>query len=657
MLNGKKIHFIMPLFLIIFVTVFIAMIPMTNNGNVVEIFGEDGHWDLTEAQIDDAVIRLKGVERYIPDRLVSPTEFEKFNGDVVIGPTNSLNQFTSQIRIEVPDDGWYTISRTLTGYAHQIFVNGEARLEVGILGETQVTSVARSMQVILDVKPVDGVIELTTLSINPPHRWGSSHHYWHIGHANVIDYVRSSDFISNLMMGSFFALFLLHMSMFLMDSQYRSNAYFALFNLVMFFRLGAESMGIFSVIYPNRSWQLMFYIEYFTVPLIALFIIIIANELLPKDILPKTFRHIIYGTSMSFMLIFIFGTSQTMSHVMVVAYIFYILAILYGSLYGFMQVIQRMKQLTLEQWILVAGFAFVLLTLLADIIHHSTADMIANLPVVSALSIAYFSLCVAVVVLISSRKAATAIKMSQQQLTMEVYTLEKVNEAKIELIENIAHEVRMPLSVLASYAGLVALELKLKAKTNRMIGNLEKIITEAKRISSLIEKLKNAPMFELDNKDHVNLNLSVLIEQIVHLYRHLFEKNKIGLILTIEKDLVMAASAHKITQLLFNLLQNAKNHTSSGKVTIIAKEEQDQIVLKICDTGTGIAPELLPHLFTRGVMASSGGSGIGLAVCKEIVNAHHGTIHVESETSGLNRGTKMTIIFPKVRKDDENEAM
>ena len=114
---------------------------------------------------------------------------------------------------------------------------------------------------------------------------------------------------------------------------------------------------------------------------------------------------------------------------------------------------------------------------------------------------------------------------------------------------------------------------------------------------------------------------------------------------------VVLGDADRLVQLLVILLDNALRHTpADGEVAIAAVAAGDAVELRVSDTGSGIAPEHLPHLFERFYRADtsrhrgSGGTGLGLAIAKAIVQAHGGTIGVESR---LERGTTITIRLPR----------
>jgi signal transduction histidine kinase len=106
------------------------------------------------------------------------------------------------------------------------------------------------------------------------------------------------------------------------------------------------------------------------------------------------------------------------------------------------------------------------------------------------------------------------------------------------------------------------------------------------------------------------------------------------------------ADAEQIARVLTNLVNNAVRHTDVGTITLSARQEGDQVVFAVADTGTGIPREHLARIFERFVQvpgARSHGAGLGLAIARQIVAAHGGTIDVESE---VGRGSTFRFTLP-----------
>jgi two-component system, OmpR family, sensor histidine kinase BaeS len=146
--------------------------------------------------------------------------------------------------------------------------------------------------------------------------------------------------------------------------------------------------------------------------------------------------------------------------------------------------------------------------------------------------------------------------------------------------------------------------------------------------------------------------LGALVRSAVATFGPTAEDVGVGLSDAIPSDPVeVLGDADRMAQVLRNLLSNALRHTpSSGQVTVAVKADDAQVTLEVADTGSGIAPEDLPHVFDRfyrGEKSRSrrgGGAGLGLAITRQLVLAHNGDIQVESE---LDKGTTFTVTLPR----------
>ena len=294
------------------------------------------------------------------------------------------------------------------------------------------------------------------------------------------------------------------------------------------------------------------------------------------------------------------------------------------------------------------------------------------------------------------------------RLEAEGLVLERTNHIKSELMSTISHEARTPLAVLSSYASLVSMELKAKGVEEQTAADLDRVVFEAQRVAELIDSMSNA-QFIMHNAqfggkaaERVSLDIGETIRQTAGLFRHLLERNGTELEVRIGKDLPMiCANPEELTQVLFNLLQNARsacadggnnsqftihnaqlenggnaecgmrnaefeagegnaefgmrNAEFEGTVTIIAEKIMNSspfaapnaqfIRVSVRDTGNGIPPEILPHVFERGV-SGSGGTGLGLPICKGIIEAHGGEISIHNSqftmhNSATERGSTM----------------
>ncbi len=226
-------------------------------------------------------------------------------------------------------------------------------------------------------------------------------------------------------------------------------------------------------------------------------------------------------------------------------------------------------------------------------------------------------------------------------------TLEKQEALRKRLTSDVAHELRTPLSTLQSY-----LEAMLDGIWHPDPERLKSCHEEILRINRLVEDLAQLTRYESDNMILVKtaFDLSTLCRGIIKNLEPGFRQKGITLRFSGEEETVLA-DKDKISQVLINLLSNAEKYTPPGGVVEVrVRGSADFAELQVKDTGIGIGPEDLPHIFERFYRADqsrtrlTGGAGIGLTITKGIVEAHGGKIQVQSE---VGQGTEFIVLLPK----------
>lgn len=215
------------------------------------------------------------------------------------------------------------------------------------------------------------------------------------------------------------------------------------------------------------------------------------------------------------------------------------------------------------------------------------------------------------------------------------------------LTADVAHELRTPLATLQSH-----LEAMIDGIWEADAARLTSCHDEIIRISKLVGDLEKLARYEGEN---LVLNKSEfnVIELIKSLSMN-FEKDALNKGIEIEisdNHVLLHADKDKISQVIVNLLSNAIKYSGQGdKVALVAANDKDEVIIKIRDTGAGIGEEHLTRIFERFYRIDTsrsrltGGSGIGLTISKAIVDAHGGTISVDSK---VGEGTEFTIRLPK----------
>jgi signal transduction histidine kinase len=228
--------------------------------------------------------------------------------------------------------------------------------------------------------------------------------------------------------------------------------------------------------------------------------------------------------------------------------------------------------------------------------------------------------------------------------------LEQTETMRRQLIGDVSHELRTPLTAIkGSMEGLMDNVLPADAET------FSQIHEEADRLSRLVDDLQElsrveAGSFELDRKPVAVSDLAAFT--LKRLSRQ-FEAKGVTLTSNLPDTLPpVLADEDRIGQVMLNLVGNALRYTPlGGRVTISAEVHGHEVEISVTDTGDGIPPEHLPHIFDRFYRVdksrsrqAGGGSGIGLTIAKYLVEAHNGTIRVESAGDG--RGSTFRFTLP-----------
>jgi signal transduction histidine kinase len=243
---------------------------------------------------------------------------------------------------------------------------------------------------------------------------------------------------------------------------------------------------------------------------------------------------------------------------------------------------------------------------------------------------------------------------AERAATDALATAESANRAKSEFLAVMSHELRTPLNAISGYVQLMEMEMH-GPLTAAQRDSLDRVQRNQKHLLSLINDILGFARIETGN---LTLKLEATpvaeaVEEIEALVNPDIVRKKITYSATCEANgLTVHADRERLRQVLLNIIGNAVKFTPEGGVVrmIAARDEAGCALLRVSDTGIGIAPEHIERVFEPFVQAEDGrarnysGVGLGLAIVRDLVTAMHGTVWIESR---VGQGTTVTVRLPE----------
>ena len=254
---------------------------------------------------------------------------------------------------------------------------------------------------------------------------------------------------------------------------------------------------------------------------------------------------------------------------------------------------------------------------------------------------------------------------TEEALQQAKEAAEVANHAKSDFLSMVSHELRTPLTSILGFAKIIKKKLastifpeitteerKIQKAVKQVGDNIDIIVSEGERLTALINDVLDLAKLEAGKIEWKSVPISVaqIIEQATAATSALFEAKKLKLVKELEEDLPEIVGDHdRLVQVLINLISNAIKFTEKGSVTCRVRKTDNAITVSIIDSGIGIAETDQPQVFEQfrqignTLTEKPKGTGLGLPICKQIIEHQGGTIWVESE---LGKGSNFSFTLP-----------
>jgi signal transduction histidine kinase len=251
------------------------------------------------------------------------------------------------------------------------------------------------------------------------------------------------------------------------------------------------------------------------------------------------------------------------------------------------------------------------------------------------------------------RESNDRLRESNELLTIQYEKVKESEKMQKEFINIAAHELRNPIQPILGLTEAIYSNVK----DEKQLEILEVIIRNAKRLKRLTDNLLDITKIESQslmlNKEKFNLN--ILMSEFLKDYvdkQKKQQKVKIVYDFKHKEDIIIEADRDRLVQVIHNLLDNALKFTTHNQQMIFViidkkkegKEEDEEVIVSIKNTGEGISEKILPKLFTKFATSNSTtGTGLGLYICKNIIEAHGGRIWAENNSDGKGATFRFTL--------------
>lgn len=558
--------------------------------------------------------------------------------------------------------------------AYTMYIDYEPVLTLGQAGINSTTTIPaqKPSTVFFTTDRMQTIIHLVVSNFD--HRKGGIRTKLVMGTANEIEQLAVQENYQVLVMfGCLMMIGFYHLGLFLLRRQDKANLFFALLCFLVAVRMGLLGESFLQHWFPWMDWDMSTRLEYMALALGGWAGFSYLQRMYTHEISRKWF---IVGTFLMFPLVSATITLPTYQlTLLLTAYQVYVLIFAGVALIGLLIAAARRREGSLLVLIGVAGFVVAIVN---DMLFysgwHKTIDLVP-LGLLFLIVLNSFTLFMRIAqtydraerlsgqltewnATLEQRIEARTAELHKSNLTLAEAKneLERMEHSRKQLLSNISHDLRTPMTLLQGY--LEALRDDVITDQAEREAKFRLMLTRVKNVNELIQDLFELSLLET-RKVELSLEERCLKEwqdQLCEQYADVIAEKGIDFVCRPEleqpENVTLYIDVHRMNRVFANLIYNAINYTPAGGRIVASMKvyaEEQEVEVTIEDNGVGISPEDLPYIFdrfyknTRSSRGVLGGSGLGLSIAKEIVEMHGGRIGAERVETG---GSRFVVRLP-----------
>ncbi len=634
-----------------------------NIANMTTVESIDGVWDLSECDFSDTIFKLEGDMEYINGFNLSLEEFEANSDKIKIGNFDDFGTvITAKGTIVFPDDNDSYHLKVTSLSTKALYIDDVFSGSNGIGNSEQKSYNHQNEEITTTFSPLDNETELIIHSSDFIHSSDADLFQIYIGDPTLLDwYFDLGEQVQTLVIGMLFMLFILHIVILFSFEKSSLSAITSIFCLIWSVRFGLEESGYFYTVFPFFPWELGFRVVNSAIPLSGIPIVWLVTKQFKGTLSNKQSYAIIFISGLLALYVF-FASVSTITDRSLIIYGSYILLAIYLSyaLIRYLRIKNREIPLTSEQKVSTVPFFVLFYAVVHDSFYSLGIHLFFISYTITEMSILYFAVCETLILFSNNVLKKQEAEVKEHEARIEAEELDRFSKIKSHFMGIVAHEIKTPLAIINGGASetkdlledmLDKTAIEQCEEEIEWIGRNQMVITKTvKDLNETVFDLLDATALETGRLtlNKIEINLCDFITSVAEQHRIQVEKanNKLILDFPLHKEKIYC-DVRRIRQVLINVLSNALRYTNNGEIKVSIDISGRYQVITISDTGLGMTTDVLHKLKQKSYI--DGGphgnrGGIGIYVCHQIIESHHGTLEITSD-SGF--GTKVTISLPR----------
>lgn len=581
---------------------------------------------------------------YYPGHLYTPDDFAQGK---TVSPTYENNADpaeygTYRVTVLLPAGITYGMTGRSFLFSQRVYIDGRLVDEVGSPGESREATVPRTKTYAYYFTPESETTEIIFQVANFHQPDGGGSFSFSLGQAPIVERYRMQRIAGTMVVaGCLLTIFLFFLGLFIFFARRRYFLYFACAGLMIALRAMLVGDKPIMEFFPGLDWHLAIRAEYIDLILIVVFFLLYISSLYP-GMLHRAVTGTVLGASALYGLVVLLADPLFYSGFVS----WYAVLWAAAGLWILYKLIRRLRRGGLQEWLIFIGFVVFLVAAVNDQIQHSLPVYMTwyDATLMGMVVFLFMNMTALTLGFSETETELSEARAQERTLRENNQMLDRLGKMKTQFMANMSHEMKTPLTVMSANAQLSKALVKTGADEQEIVQSLDVVSAEAERLARMVSEVLDLSSMRENQSEMEPLDMALLLSKTAEAYRALLEKRGNRLALSLPDSLPpVQGNADMLVQVVVNLLANAGAHTEGGKITLAAAAADGAVTVDVTDDGAGIPAELLPHVFERYRKDGGGGTGLGLPLCKTIIERHGGTITADSAPGA---GTRIRFTLP-----------